>query len=74
MCVGEGANVYGEEYKKEGEEIVFVLLLYRSKRVTERSIRFSLPPTIPEPAFRAFLSQQPERCSLDTGSWSGGLV
>ena len=24
VCVGEGANACGEEYKKEGEEIVFL--------------------------------------------------
>ena len=31
-------------------------------------------PIIPEPAFRAFLSQQPDSWPPDTGSWGGGLV
>ena len=44
MCVGEGANICGEKYKKEGEETVFMLLLYRSRRVTERGIRCSSQP------------------------------
>ena len=51
MCVGEGASVCGEEYKKEGEEIVLfsvvMCVVNRSKRVTERSIRCSLPPIPP---------------------------
>ena len=43
MCVGEGASVCGEEYKKEGEEIVFVCVVSGPKqRVAERSIRCSL--------------------------------
>ena len=38
----------GEEYKKEGEEIVFVCVVSGQKqRVTERSIRCSLPPIPP---------------------------
>ena len=37
MCVGEGETVCGEEYKKEGEEIVFfVVLLYRQKQESDR--------------------------------------
>ena len=40
---GEALNVCGEEYKKEGEEIVFVCVVSGPKpRVTERSIRCSM--------------------------------
>ena len=37
----------GEGKQKEVEEIVFMLLLCRSKRVTERCIRCSLAPIPP---------------------------
>ena len=40
MYVGEALNVCYEEYKKEGEEIVFVCVISGPKpSVTERSIR-----------------------------------
>ena len=31
MCVGEGANIRGEEYKKEGEEIVFCVVVVQKQ-------------------------------------------
>ena len=43
MYVGEALNVCYEEYKKEGEEIVFVCVISGPKpSVTERSIRCSM--------------------------------
>ena len=46
--VGERASVCGEEYKKVGEEIVFVCVVSGPKlRVTERRIRCSLEPIPP---------------------------
>ena len=52
MCVGEGATVCGEEYKKEGEEIVFYVVVVQ-KQESDRemhSVFFATRP-VPEPAF-----------------------
>ena len=77
MCVGEGANVYGEEYKKEGEEIVFVCVVVVQKQESDRelekhSVFFATRP-VPEPAFRAFLSHNPRVVTghRQLGRWSG---
>ena len=69
MCVGEEANVRGEEYKKEGGEIVFCFVVVQkqeSGRVMH-SVFFATRP-VPEPAFPALFLTQPESCLPDTGS------
>ena len=73
MYVGEALNVCYEEYKKEGEEIVFECVISGPKQsVTERSIRChiwqSVPIPHPIPAKREIIQQQPESCSPDTDS------
>lgn len=50
MYVGEALNVCYEEYKKEGEEIVFECVISGPKQsVTERSIRCPIWPSVPIP-------------------------
>ena len=51
MYVGEALNVCYEEYKKEGEEIVFECVISGPKQsVTERSIRCPIWPSVPIPS------------------------
>ena len=68
MCVGEGATVCGEEYKKEDEEIVFYVVVVQ-KQESDREMNSVLFATRPSrsPLFRAFHTQ-PESCSPDTDS------
>ena len=57
------------------QSFFILLLLYRSKRVTEGVFDVICHP--PRPGARLSglpLSQQPESCLPDTGSWGGGLV
>ena len=62
MCVGEAASVCGEEYKKEGEEIVFFCCCRAEGEIYMRDAFGVLwlapiidqmhPTRSPEPAFR----------------------
>ena len=65
--MGERESLCGEEYKKEGEETVFVCVVSGPKqRVTEREafgVRWH--PSHPEPAKTEILQQQPKCCSPD---------
>jgi hypothetical protein len=68
--------VCGEEYKKEGEEIVFVCVVSGQKqRVTEkRSIRCSLPPIPPrarQDGDRPITTRELFTGHRQLGRWSG---